>query len=582
MKIHKSNLDWLTGVLAAHAGSVCKVQGFVLGIVAIAISAVPSVAAERVYLSYASANISVSVEALDAYAEQQEINPELDSYLLLLSPKDQQEFREVLHDSVHLDPRMVDQFFRSPTGKWVLDKLGDLIQAQSNEEGETTVENGSEAIRTALVKAAEDPQGLSLINILRYFPSEGIYLNTALMFDLRNQIETLLKETDAIISEVVSLSQREESSNNGIDFKQKPDLRQAGPYQVEMQTSILFDAGHKTPEGNIRDRRMPVDLYLPSPLKTVNLGQPNSVPVIVVSHGLGADRTSYADFGRHLASYGFAVALIQHPGSDTEQVQALLSGQATEVFKVSEFIDRPKDISFLLDELERRNPALYNNQLNLDQVGVVGHSFGAYTALAIGGAQIDYKNLELDCLSKFDSVNLARMFQCRALELPRQEYELRDPRVKAIMPINPVNSSIFGRQSLSQLNLPILWKTSGKDTVTPVAREQVRSFTWLKAPEKYLLLAEGDHHINLNLSSVNRVVSISLKEIIQPTPATVNSYVNAMGLAFFQFYLMQDENYRVYLHPAYAKAISEDPYPLSMVRSITTEQFFRAIEQARL
>ncbi|MGB3405454.1 MAG: alpha/beta hydrolase [Microcoleaceae cyanobacterium] len=575
MKTQKSNLDWLTGVLAANAGSIrSTIQGVVCSIAAITCSALPSLAAERVYLSYASANISVSVDALDAYAEQQQTHPELDSYLLLLSAKDQEEFREVLHDSVHLDPRMVDRFFHSPTGEWVLNKLGDLIQSQSNEQGETTVENGSLAIRTALVRAAEDPEGLSLINILRHFPSEGIYLNTALMFELRNQIETLLKETDAVISEVVSLSQQEESRTGAVDFQQKPDLRQNGRYDVEMQTSILFDQS--------RNRRIPVDLYLPSPLKKAHLGQPNSIPIIVVSHGLGADRTSYTDFARHLASHGIAAALIQHPGSDTEKVQALLSGQAKEIFEVSEFIDRPKDISFLLDELEDRNPALYNNQLNLNQVGVVGHSFGAYTALAIGGAQIDYHNLELDCLSEFDSVNLARMFQCRALELPREEYDLRDPRVKAIMPINPVNSSIFGQQSISQLDLPILWKTSGKDNVTPVAWEQVRSFTWLKVPEKYLLLAEGDHHINLKLSSVNRAVSISLKEIIQPTPATVNSYVNALGLAFFQVYLMQDETYRAYLQPGYAKAISEDPYPLSLVRSITTEQFFKAIEQARV
>jgi predicted dienelactone hydrolase len=575
MKIQKSNLDWFTGVLPADVGSIpSKIQGVVWGIVAIACSALPSQAAERVYLSYASANISVSVEALDAYARQQETHPELESYLLLLSPRDQQEFRDVLDDSVHLDAPMVDRFFHSPTGEWVLEKLGDLIQAQSNQEGHTSVENGSEAIRTALVKAAEDPQGLNLINILRYFPSEGIYLDTALMFELRDQIETLLKETDAVINEVVSLSQQEQSLNDVIDFQQKPDLRQVGPYEVEMQTSILYDQQRKTPDGKLQERRIPVDLYLPTPLKTVNLGQPNSIPLIVVSHGLGGDRTNYADFGRHLASYGLAVALVQHPGSDTEQVQALLSGQASEVFKVSEFIDRPKDISFLLDELERRNAGLYNNQLNLNQVGVVGHSFGAYTALALGGAQIDYQNLELDCLSEFGSVNLARMFQCRALELPRQIHDLRDSRVKAIMPINPVNSSIFGQQSLSQLNLPILWKTSGKDTVTPVAWEQVRSFTWLKTPDRYLLLAEGDHHINLNLSSVNRVVSVSLREIIEPTPTTVNSYVNAMGLAFFQVYLMNDEAYRAYLQPAYARAISEDPYPLSLVRSITTEQFF--------
>lgn len=575
MKVYTSNSNRCAGGVSTQSHSIwSKTYGLVLGIAAIACSAFPSQAAERVYLSYASANISVSVEALEAYVQEKETHPELDSYLLLLDPADQEEFRQVLQDSVQLDPVIVDQFFRSPTGKWALQKLGDLIQAQSNPQDGTGVENGSEAIRTALVKASQDPQGMSLINILRFFPGEGIYLNTALMFKLRDQIETLLKETDAVVTQVVKLSQQEENRTSSLDFQRQPDLRQLGSYAVKLQSRILFDSR--------RNRRLPVDLYLPDPLNSVNLGQPNSIPIIVVSHGLGTDRSSYADFGRHLASHGFAVALVQHPGSDAEQVQALLSGQASEVFKVTEFIDRPKDISFLLDELERHNAGVYNNQLNLNQVGVTGYSFGAYTALAIGGAKIDFDNLQLDCLSTLDSVNLARVFQCRALELTRQDYQLRDPRVKAIMPINPINSSIFGQQSLSQVDIPIFWKTSGKDTISPVASEQVQSFTWLKTPEKYLLLAEGDHHITFNLSSLNRVVSVSLREIIEPTPATVSSYVNAMGLAFFQVYVAENEAYRAYLQASYAKAISEDPYPLSLVRSMTIEQFFRAIDQASL
>ncbi|ERT03950.1 putative dienelactone hydrolase domain protein [Lyngbya aestuarii BL J] len=149
------------------------------------------------------------------------------------------------------------------------------------------------------------------------------------------------------------------------------------------------------------------------------------------------------------------------------------------------------------------------------------------------------------------------------------------------MPINPVNSSIFGEQSLSQIQVPLLWQTSGEDKVTPVAWEQVRSFTWLTTPHKYLLLAEGDHHINLNLSMVNQAVSSSLKEVIDPVPVTINNYMNAVGLAFFKVYVANDQSYSPYLQAAYAKAISEDTYPLSLVSSVTPEQFYQAIRQAR-
>lgn len=537
-------------------------------------SPLPTHAAERVYLSFASANVSVSVKSLEIYAQQGKVHdPELQNYLRLMSLEDQKQFQNLLRESYQFNPLMVSQFLNSQTGQIVLEKLGDLIQAKLNEKGTISLRNGSDAIRTALIKSAQDPEGLTPLNILRYFPSQGIKVNTQLLFELRDQIKTLSKENNAVVDQIVTLSIDEIIRDTPTDYTQKSDIRQPGPYTTLKRTILLNDQQ--------RNRKILVDVYLPTPLHKVNLGKPNSIPVIVVSHGLAASRTDYADFGEHLASYGFVAALIQHPGSDTEQVQALLSGRASDVFKVSEFTDRPADISFLLDELERRNLTEFEGLLNTNQVGVAGYSFGAYTALAIAGAEIDFENLQADCSSRFDSPNLARLFQCRALELPRTQYRFRDERVKAIMPINPVNSSIFGERSLSQINIPLLWKTSGEDKVTPVAWEQVRSFTWLTTPHKYLLLAEGDHHIHLNLSMVSQAVSSSLKEIVDPVPPTINNYINAVGLAFFKVHVENDLSYSPYLQAGYAKAISEETYPLSLVHSVTPEQFFQAIQEAK-
>ncbi|MEL7034718.1 MAG: alpha/beta hydrolase [Cyanobacteria bacterium J06592_8] len=546
----------------------------ILGTVITFCSVLPTLAAERVSLSFASARVSVSVTALEIYAREGKINDsELESYLLLLSPEDQEQLRNLLLDSYQIDPLIMSQFLYSPTGEIFLEKLGDLIQAQLNQQGTVTLKNGSDAIRTALIKATQTEEGLTPLNILRCFPGEGIQVNTQLLFELRDQIKILLKETDAVVEKVVKLSEEEIARDPLIDYSQKPDIRYSGTFSNVKRTVRLYDRQ--------RARQIVVDLYLPTPLTKVNQGQPNSIPIIVVSHGLASNRTTFADFGEHLASYGFLVALIQHPGSDTEQVQAVLSGQASDFFKVSEFVDRPADITFLLDELERRNQSEFNGQLNVNQVGVAGHSFGAYTALAIAGAEIDFENLQADCSSAFDSPNLARLFQCRALELPRKQYQFRDERVKAIMPINPVNSSIFGEKSLGKIRVPILWKASGEDRVTPVAWEQVRSFTWLRTPKKYLLLAEGDRHINLNLSMVNQAMSSSLKEIVDPVPVAINNYTNSVGLAFFKVYVANDQFYSPYLSAAYAKTISEEPFPLSLVRSVTPEQFFQAIRKAR-
>lgn len=56
-------------------------------------------------------------------------------------------------------------------------------------------------------------------------------------------------------------------------------------------------------------RSVPVDFYVPN--QQAKPGAP--IPVIVISHGLGSDRTTFAYLAIHLASYGFAVLVPEHP-----------------------------------------------------------------------------------------------------------------------------------------------------------------------------------------------------------------------------------------------------------------------------
>jgi predicted dienelactone hydrolase len=87
------------------------------------------------------------------------------------------------------------------------------------------------------------------------------------------------------------------------------------------------------------------------------------------------------------------VAVSEHPGSDAKQLQALLSGRADEVTSPREFIDRPLDVKYLLDELTRLSQSEpgFQERLNLQQVGVIGQSFGGYTVLALAGAKLNFQ-----------------------------------------------------------------------------------------------------------------------------------------------------------------------------------------------
>ena len=192
--------------------------------------------------------------------------------------------------------------------------------------------------------------------------------------------------------------------------------------------------------------------------------------MIVISHGAGEDRTTFAYLAEHLVAYGFAIAVVEHTGSDANRFQHLISGLAPAPV-ATELLERPRDVSFWLDELQRQaqaDPTL--QQLNPQQVGVIGHSLGSYTALALAGATIDFEQVKQDC-HPIRSLNLSIVLQCRADEFNQDSVHLQDSRIKVIFAINPLDSTIFGKRGMSQVRLPALLMGGSDDIVTPAVAE---------------------------------------------------------------------------------------------------------------
>ena len=107
----------------------------------------------------------------------------------------------------------------------------------------------------------------------------------------------------------------------------------------------------------------------------------------------------------HLASYGFAVAVLEHPGSNAKRFQEYFAGLASPP-EPEEFINRPLDIKYLLDELQRlekSDPTLHG-KLNFQQVGAIVQFFGGYTVLTLAGAKINFEQLRQDCNPNFSSL----------------------------------------------------------------------------------------------------------------------------------------------------------------------------------
>lgn len=510
----------------------------------------PALGAERIELSYGILERSIPINSLEAYAKTGKVDDNLAAYTQYISSQELTQLRQILLTPIPLNAVEVSQFLYTPIGERLLKRLGEFIQTESRL-------SGFYAIRAALILAAADSQGLTLLNVLRKFPSNAISINLARSLNIAQAFQTLVNQTQNAIALINEQSTVKVATIPALTIPWVSRLQQPGRFSWQKLTITLNDLS--------RNRTFPADIYLPR--------TSNPHPVIIISHGLGSDRTSFAYLARHLASYGFVVAVPEHPGSNAQQLQALLEGTAERVTRPREFIDRPLDVKYLLDELtrlSRSNPA-FVGRLNLEQIGVVGQSFGGYTALALAGAPINFQQLKKNCPALEDTLNISQLLQCLAVRLPPSQYNLFDPRVKAVIAINPVNSSIMGQASLSQIKIPVMIVTSSADTIAPALLEQIQPFTWLTTPNKYLVLINGGTHFSTIAQSSNAAIPVPT-EVIGPNPALARSYVQALSVPFFQTYVIEQPSYRRYLSADYVNAISQEPLPLSLIKSLTPTQ----------
>lgn len=535
-----------------------KMTSFLIAALSASLLAIPVKAAEELLLSYDSVLFSVKVASLEAFAKEGKIDSDLKLYLSRVSAAEKEEFRQVLLRRIEINPVLLSRFFDSAMGSELLYRLGKGITL----EGGT---NGKYALRGAIISAAFDSEGLTLLNVLKQLPV-NIEFQGQLVRGFAKEAREVIRATEFLVTEMRSLELQETKDAPQVNYATLPDLRKPGQYQVKKQVWQLIDSS--------RNRSFYVDVYVP---QREGSGR---IPVIVFSHGLSSRPEDYAVGLKHIASYGYLVAAPQHIGSDAIYLQEMLQGEHQNIFALDEFVNRPKDISYVIDELQRRNSTEFNSRLDLKNVGAAGHSFGGYTILGLSGATIDFENLQRDCDRLYGGLDISLLLECRALELPRIAYNFRDERIKAVYAINPVNRSIYGKKGISQISIPTVLVSGSYDPAAPPFFEQAASFTWLKTPDKYWAMVEGQAHVNFtNLDPGITKVLDSAVHLSLPNQTLISNYDNALSLAFFETYLNNNQDYRTYLQASYAEYLSQDEtFKLDLISGISSDELATAIE----
>jgi predicted dienelactone hydrolase len=238
-----------------------------------------------------------------------------------------------------------------------------------------------------------------------------------------------------------------------------------GPYNVAVVRYTWKDAK--------RQREVPVKIYYPAQ-------GPGPFPVIIFSHGLGGSREGYAYLGRHWANHGFVSVHLQHLGSDRavwENSWCKLLALRQAAHNLQNSLNRPLDVSFAIDQMDKLNQSKgpFQGRLDLSRVGAAGHSFGAYTTMAVAGQVFGRPG--------------------------GREISLADPRIKAAIPMSTPVPRKKGNltQAYGKIAIPCLHMTGTRDD-SPIgetrAAERRMPFDYSNGSDQYLVTFQnGDHMI---------------------------------------------------------------------------------------
>ena len=223
-----------------------------------------------------------------------------------------------------------------------------------------------------------------------------------------------------------------------------------------------------------RKREIPIRVYLP---KSAGDGKLQPAPVVLFSHGLGGSREASPYLGKHWSARGYVCVFMQHPGSDSSVWQGKPLGQRMTALRSAagpaNFLLRVKDVPAVLDQLEKWNTTsghALSGRLDLEHLGMSGHSFGAVTTQAVSGQKYGRGGLTLT-----------------------------DKRIRAATAFSPsgARDGVEPSEAFGEVAIPWLLMTGTLDDspigdLTPESR--LRVFPGLPAGGKYELVLDGAEH----------------------------------------------------------------------------------------
>ena len=349
-----------------------------------------------------------------------------------------------------------------------------------------------------------------------------------------------------------------------------PEPSQMGPFPVGVQTITLQDSSRTSPSGE-GSRTLITEIWYPSvshadDAETVTYDMwenlPDSLkediprdalgslptaavrdadldkthgpyPVVVFSHGKGGIRMQSTFFTVMLASHGYIVLSADHEGDTL--VELLEEGDVVVSTTVDSFIDRPVDASFLVSYMEDLEEGdFFYGHANMEQVGIVGHSFGALTAFRTAGY---------------------------------------DARIRAVAAHTPVGYGLVNaglEVSPEDFGIPVMLEAAGMDETLPAEEHAGSMWDHVLPPRYYLTINRAGHFTYSDLcifdiEAIDASLEIDASNVLTDgcgeaniQPDVAFPLINHTTIGFFNRYLRESAVSEIYLEQDYVHRLADE------------------------
>jgi len=409
-------------------------------------------------------SIPISINELIEWSKSaEEKNSELASWLNLLGFKERKGFAKFLNTPLVRDKSMARQILRSWSGRKLLDEVSDLILMDEDSSGESVLDT--------LENLLDKKEEVTTFDLLNSLSVKAIHIDLDGWIEVANNWRSELNKQQKLISDLMKIN----------EISVKRDDKNVLPFEIK-------ETEHKLITLIVPHRKEPLKLEVWNP----SFRKETRKNWVLLMPGLGGDRNHFNWLARSLSHNGWTVVVIDHPGSDSLALEALVKGRLP--LPGAEVIpDRLNDLDSVLNAKKTGKI-----DISAENVVLMGHSLGALTAILASGVKID-DQLENRCQKVLDNLsltNLSSLLQCQLFDITLSERKGIE-NLSAIVGMNSFGSFLWQKNLDNQINIPLLLTGGTFDLVTPSISEQLGLLLSVSSsPMSRVLLIEGASHFS--------------------------------------------------------------------------------------